>query len=207
MKTGCRRLFRQNKKPYLCKLHRYRLHVSRRPTSFVLSALRPREPRTKVFVPCRLNLSGTWGDACIHNVSSRGLLIAADHAPDTGDYIEVRRGTLVIIGRVMWRKDRFFGVRTQDRVSAEALTREARLATRPSGRTESDQERRTRARLVAEGRVARRVETSRHRSSAFQYAVFAIAGTATAVVIALEVHDALASPFAAINTALGGSVQ
>ncbi|WP_298090113.1 PilZ domain-containing protein [uncultured Sphingomonas sp.] len=173
----------------------------------MLSAFRPREPRTKVFVPCRLNLSGAWGDACIHNVSSRGLLIAADQKPQTGDYIEVRRGTLVIIGRVMWRKDRFFGVRTQDRVSAEALTREARLTARPGGGTNSDQERRTRARLIAEGRAARRAETSRHRSSALQYAVFAAAGCATAIVIALEVHDALASPFTIIDAALARTVN
>ncbi|RZM10031.1 MAG: PilZ domain-containing protein, partial [Sphingomonas sp.] len=112
--------------------------------------VRPREPRTKVLVPCRLNVDGAWSDACVHNVSSRGMLMAADAAPRPGSYVEVRRGTLLIVGRVMWRQDRCFGIRTQDRISVDALVSEPRRRTAPPrGDGLPAGERRADSRLVA----------------------------------------------------------
>ncbi|PAX06526.1 PilZ domain-containing protein [Sphingomonas lenta] len=171
------------------------------------AGLRPREPRVKVLVPCRMNVSGRWVDVCVHNASSRGLLVAADEAPGTGAYIDIRRGTLVIIGRVVWRKGRFFGVRTQDRLSVQALVSEPRRG--PHGASASSplsEERRTQSRLAAEGRVARRVEHSRQTSSRLQFGFLVLAAAAIAMFMADEVGLMLAQPLTAVSAALDGHV-
>jgi hypothetical protein len=169
-------------------------------TTLMPSGLRPREPRTRVVVPCRLNLKGSWSDGCIHNVSSRGLLIASDNPPPQGSYVDIRRGSLVIIARVAWQRDRFFGVRTQDRISVESLISEPRRASAPAGSAE----RRAQARHMADAAVARRIERHRQLSSLFQYGSIAGVAAATAVFGAIEVHDFLSRSLDPVRTALGG---
>lgn len=167
------------------------------------SGLRPREPRVKVVVPCRLNVAGTWSDACIHNVSSRGLLVAGtSKAPPVGSYVDIRRGSLVMIGRVMWCKDRYFGVRTQDKVTADRLVAEPR-GRRKTARDGSKPSPTDRA-LLHEGNVARRLERSRAFASAFQGALLIGAGGSAAAFVATEVYEALASPMVLIKNAMGG---
>ncbi|WP_221364228.1 PilZ domain-containing protein [Sphingomonas jinjuensis] len=167
------------------------------------SGLRPREPRVKVVVPCRMNVNGAWSDACIHNVSSRGLLVAgAKGAPAVGSYVDIRRGSLVMIGRVMWQKDRFFGVRVQDKVNARALVAEPR-GRRKASRDGSEVSRSARA-LAHEGNVARRVERSRAIAAAFQSSLLVLGGGGAAVFVALEVYEALAAPMETVRQAMGG---
>lgn len=171
--------------------------------------MRQREPRTSVLVPCRVKREAGWSDACIHNVSSRGLLLGIDNAPNPGSYLEIRRGTLVIIGRVMWRQQGFVGIRTQDKVSAPALVNEPRGlgAKRPGQPTNEARggERRSTARLTAEGRTARRIERNRHRAQVFQFVALAGAGAAAAAFAAVHVRQALDHPFAAVGAALDAS--
>lgn len=151
-----------------------------------------------------MNAGGRWTDVCIHNASSRGLLVAADDPPASGSYVDIRRGSLVIIGRVVWRKGRFFGVRTQDRIVVPALVDEPRrgAAAAPAPKIE----RRTSARLAAEGRIARRVERSRRMAAMFQFGFLAVAATAAAAVMADEVSTTLARPLAAVSSTLNGTL-
>ncbi len=178
----------------------------------MLSALqagfRQREPRVKVVVPCRMNHGGKWADACIHNISSRGMMVAADGSVKTGDYIDIRRGTLIIIGRVMWRKDRFFGVRTQDRISVQTIVGEPRRAAAGAAPDPAGQgDRRLSSRLVQEARAACNVERSRVISSAIQYGFLACGAVAAALFVATQVHEMLASPLHAVETALGNAAH
>ncbi len=134
------------------------------------TGFRPREERITVLIPSRMRVGSAWTDVVIHNVSSRGLMGGSDTPPAPGSYIEVRRGTIVIVGRVMWGKGRFFGVRTQDRISVKALIDEPRLASRPQpAKEDSKGDRRAENRLAHEARMARSVERSRAFSSMFQY--------------------------------------
>lgn len=151
-----------------------------------------------------MNADGRWTDACIHNASSRGLLVAADDAPTSGSYVDIRRGSLVIIGRVVWRKGRFFGVRTQDRVVVQALVDEPRrgAATAPT----STVDRRTSARLTSEGRMARRVERSRRIASMAQFGFLAASAAAAAAVMAGEVGATLSRPLAAVTASLNDDI-
>jgi len=166
---------------------------------------KPREERITVLIPSRMRVGAAWMDVIIHNVSSRGLMAGCDSPPVPGNYIEVRRGTIVIVGRVMWSKGRFFGVRTQDRLTVSTLVSEPRLAQRP--KQDSDRqvaERRADVRLVHEAQMARRLERSRAFASIFQFVIIALAVVAVAFLGASTLYGVLSAPAHTLNRALAG---
>jgi hypothetical protein len=169
--------------------------------------MRPREPRRVVMIPSRMQVGAAWTDVCIHNISSRGMLVAADEAPAPGTYVDIRRGSQVIIGRAVWRNGRFFGVRTQDKIDIDAIVREPRLAQRPKPQKPeaASADRRSKARLQADAAVARQLEQSRQAASAMQFVAFGIAGVLAAGVVATGAYEILSRPFAAVETALPGA--
>ena len=71
-----------------------------------------REPRLKVLVRARIKAGATWHDACILNISSRGMLMQAGVPPVRGSYLEIRRGPVLVVARVMWTKQHRFGVKS-----------------------------------------------------------------------------------------------
>jgi hypothetical protein len=170
------------------------------------SGFRQREERIKVLIPSRMRCGTQWVDVTIHNMSSRGLMAGTDNPPAAGSYIEIRRGTQIIVGRVMWSKARFFGVRSQERLPIQAIISEPRLTGRPAVAVEaSDAERRSDRRLSAEARLARRVERSRAFASAFQFGVLALAVMIAAGFGGHYVYEALSRPARAIERAMSAS--
>lgn len=161
-----------------------------------------REARRKVLIPCRIKSVRGWGDACIHNISSRGMMLACDDPLQPGEYVDLRRGRQVVIGRVVWRRDRFSGIRTQDVISAEALVNEPRLEGRPAPGEAVEDRRSARDRLVGEIEAARRMERSRSISSALQFGALGLFGLTAAVTIAIQVGHVLAVPAQQIDAAL-----
>lgn len=161
------------------------------------SGFRPREDRITVLIPSRMRIDSCWLDVVIHNVSSRGLMVGCEDAPPIGSYVEIRRGGLVIVGRVQWRKGRFFGIRSQDRLSVKTLIDEPRLAGRPAkppaGRDDAG-ERRADHRLAHEARMARQMERSRQFSSTFQFMVIVLVGLTMAEIAAHTVYGMLSIP-------------
>jgi hypothetical protein len=83
--------------------------------------LKPREARLPVSLSARVRARGAWADARICNVSSRGMLLESPAAFSNGDVIEVRRGPVCVIARVVWAKGGKFGVRSQDRIHCDGL--------------------------------------------------------------------------------------
>ena len=163
------------------------------------AGFRQREERVKVLIPSRMRVGTQWVDIVIHNVSSRGLMGGCDQPPPPGTYVEIRRGTLVIVGRAVWTKGRFFGLRSQDRLSVKALVEEPRLAGRPQRvAQDNSDERRSDNRLQAEARLARQVERSRAFAAAFQYGVAAAVVLTVAGLGASTVYDVLSKPAATI---------
>lgn len=163
------------------------------------AGFRQREERVKVLIPSRMRAGGQWMDITIHNVSSRGLMAGCDQPPASGGYVEIRRGTITIVGRVMWSKGRFFGLKSQDRLSVKALVDEPRLASRPPRPDAPDSvDRRRDDRLRTEASLARRVERSRAFASAFQYGIAAALVVAVAGFGAATVYEALSAPAQAI---------
>lgn len=53
-------------------------------------------------------------DACILDLSSRGLMIHASETVPGGSYLELRRGRHVIVARVVWSRDRRAGLQAQE---------------------------------------------------------------------------------------------
>lgn len=82
---------------------------------------RPRELRRRVIIPARLKSSSGWTDACILNISSRGLLIHSARAGPEGSRVELWRAQHVIVARVMWQDGSRAGLQTEDRVPVEDI--------------------------------------------------------------------------------------
>ncbi len=161
-----------------------------------------REARRQVLIPCRIKSVRGWGDACIHNISPRGMMIACDDPLAPGEYLDLRRGRQVVIGRVVWRRDRFSGVRTQDVISADALVSEPRLEARPTGTRRSEDRATLRQSMAGEIDAARRMERSRSISQAMQFGALGLFGLVAAATVAMQVSHVLAAPAAQITQAL-----
>ena len=164
------------------------------PIAAASSSLKSREPRINVVVPVRLRMGARWSDACILNVSSRGVLIHTPEPPQRGSYVELRREDKVIIGRVMWANGSRAGLRAQDRVPVEAIvTARAAQARRLTARPTGGVERR---------RVPRDHERSRLRGRAMEFASVAAIGATLSVAAFSMVAQALAEPLSRVRTAL-----
>lgn len=82
---------------------------------------RPRELRRRVVLPARLRNGAQWSDACILNISSRGLMIRSGRAAPEGTRVELRRGDHVIIARVVWRDGARSGLAVDERLPVEDI--------------------------------------------------------------------------------------
>lgn len=79
------------------------------------------EDRTKALVRCALRDDGDEREACILDVSSRGLLLSAATPPPRGAFVELVVGRHSLIGQVKWSSQRRFGVILQERISVVGL--------------------------------------------------------------------------------------
>ena len=166
-------------------------------------ALKIRAPRLKVLIPARMRVSAGWNDACILNISERGLMIrAASASPRRGSCVELRRGARIIIGRVMWAEQDRVGLSTQDALDVESII------AAPDGDTEGGA-----SASATPGSFDRRAtvrpgaafERSRHWSRAFDFACITIFAAAGSVVAFGAVTQLLAAPMAEVEQALGAA--
>src|SRR5215213_7636016 len=82
---------------------------------------RPRELRRRVLLPARIRTSAGWGDACILNISSRGLLIHSNGKASDDGVVELRHGPLVITARVAWRNGQRIGLASEERLPVDQI--------------------------------------------------------------------------------------
>ena len=160
-------------------------------------AMRAREQRRKVMIQARMRSGATWSDACILNLSSRGMLVRAGQAPGRGSYLEIRRGPHVIVARVVWASSDRFGVQTQDPVPANRLLLDPDKAPTASDSGVPAYERR-----AAPRSAEARHEDSRRKSSAIEFGTFLLLGAVATLVIGHAVGDVLAEPLSTVNAAL-----
>lgn len=163
---------------------------------------RPRDPRIKVLLPSRMRVGASWVEACIHNVSSRGLLVASDEAPKPGTYVEIRRGRNVLIGRAVWARGRMFGVRTQDRVDLAALKADPAAAGRRGDAADGPIERRGEDRFRRDAAMARTLERNRALSHLMQFGLIAFGAVAACALVATAAYSVLQAPLARIQQAM-----
>jgi len=162
--------------------------------------MKPREPRKKVMIKARMRVGTAWRDACILDMSTRGLMIQASEPPPGGSYLELRRGRHVIIARVVWSRDRRAGLRAQDPLPTEAIISEPDQSAAPS--TAGGVERR--AEPLARVRPVAQHEQNRWRSRAWEFASLVLVGGVLATFAFDAVASALERPMTAVEGALEG---
>lgn len=154
---------------------------------------KPRELRRRVLLPARLRHGSSWSDACILNVSSRGLMIHAGRPMARGTQVELRRGEHVIVARVMWRDGGRAGLRAEDRVPVEEIIR---LGQSPALQLT--------ARTGERRKQPRAPDHSRLRARTIEFAGMVVIAVSLAGGGLTMMHAAFARPLQLVAAALAG---
>lgn len=125
------------------------------------------------------------------------MLLRSAGAPSRGSYLEIRRGSYVIVARVVWANADRFGVWTQDAIPADGLIKHPDRNAAAKPEADSFVDRRAAPRPTSE-----RHETSRSRARAMEFGAFALLGAVGATMALGAVEELLARPLAAVETAL-----
>ena len=161
-----------------------------------IPAQRPRELRRRVVLPARMRMDSSWCDACILNISSRGLMIQLSRGAPNGDMVELRRGHHVIVARVVWRDGSRAGWHSDDRLPVEeilSLSQTPALQLTAAG-----------AFVDRRKQPRREHEHSRWRARWFEFASVTAVGAGLAAIMFSIVESALSKPMDAVRVALGG---
>lgn len=146
-------------------------------------------------LPARLRSSSGWSDACILNVSSRGPLIYSQSPAEPGSFVEIRRGSQLVIARVVWRQNQRIGLCSPDPVPVDAIISDSTAAAAVvscGGRAQ-----------IERRRQPRDSDRCRAQGRAIEFLFVVLLGSAIAAGAAMTVHEALAKPMAAIDSAFG----
>lgn len=155
-----------------------------------------RELRQRVILPTRLRAASGWTDACILNVSSRGLLVRAPGLTAKGSTVELWHGEIVIIARVVWNAGGRAGLCTEQPVPIDYI---ATVAGRAFERSAEGRDREPRA-------APRTTDDHRLRARTIQFASVLLIAAAFAASIYPMLHASFARPLRAIEAALGGAI-
>ena len=131
-----------------------------------------------------------WGDACILNLSSQGLLLYSAQPAKPGSVVEIRRGEQAIVARVIWRENNRIGLRAQARLHLEQVVAGTDLATPQQVGTVN---------LTAERRKQeRRFEHSRARGRMMEFISVSAAGALLAFAAYSLVAHSLSDTFSRV---------
>jgi hypothetical protein len=151
-----------------------------------------REPRRKVLIRATMRAGGPRTDVCIRDISSRGMMVQAGAPPPRGTFVDLDCAGHQVVGLVIWRRERRFGVQTRDRINVHALA--GRIApeilARPS--------------RVARPSAAARAGAGRASTGRMEFAIVAIFAAALVAALGISAFQALSRPFGAVSTVLGG---
>jgi len=147
-------------------------------------------------ISARVRVGLQWSDACILNISSRGLLIHSGRAVPEGTTIELRRGEHVIVARVMWRDGARVGLQCDDQLPVEQIMSLGQSQALQLTASNNTQERRRQPRASA--------IDARLRGRAMEFVSVGVIAASLALTIWSMAEEALARPMAAVSAALGG---
>jgi hypothetical protein len=137
-----------------------------------------------------------WSDACILNISSRGLLVRSGRPAVRGSVIELRHRDYAIVGRVVWSDGAHAGLQAEERVPVEQILS---LSQAPSLQLTA-----VSGRPVERRKRPRSHEDNRVRGRLFEFSAVAILAALVAGFAFDLVHDALSRPFQQVQAVLGG---
>ncbi len=154
--------------------------------------VKDREDRTRTMLRATLRDGGAERDACVLDLSHRGLMATATPAPKRGAYITLKVGRHELDGQVQWSEGRRFGLRLRERIDVLAvLGNEA-------GPTLLKAAQAARGKPSFEARAA----YARHVAQGFTYGIFISVAAAGAGLAGQLVFQSLNSPFVQIEAAL-----
>jgi hypothetical protein len=137
-----------------------------------------------------------WSDACILNISSRGLLVRSGRPAVRGSVIELRHRDYAIVGRVVWSDGAHAGLQAEERVPVEQILS---FSQAPSLQLTA-----VNGRPVERRKRPRSHEDNRVRGRLFEFSAVAILAALVAGFAFDLVHDALSRPFQQVQAVLGG---
>ena len=148
-------------------------------------------------LPARMRSSTGWSDACILNISTRGLLIYALGSADPGSFVEIRRGNQLVVARVVWRQNQRIGLQSPDplRIAEIISSDTAEAAVIVPVVIPSKPDRR---------KVGRDWEKSRAIGRAVEFLSLVLIAVALGAAVSAYVLDILSGPFARVGGALSG---
>ena len=141
----------------------------------------------------RMRSEGGWSDACILNVSSRGLLVYSSGTAAIGSFVEIRRGSHMVIGRVVWRKNQRLGVYSPQQVHITDLISDQTAAAAAADPGAVHVERR---------RIPRTADQHRARARAMEFFCALLVATALSLWALSAMHEAFVKPIATVEAAL-----
>ena len=147
--------------------------------------MKARDPRKTVLLRAQVRAGATWTDACIVNVSSRGLGLQAATPPEWRSYVEVRSGSQTVVARVAWATKHRFGLKIQDPLLLSAATGKSESLALPTAKTPS-----------AAG------DRERRFGRALEFAGLGLAAAAAALLLADTVGKALLDPMSRVRPVL-----
>lgn len=80
-----------------------------------------KEDRTTAILRARLRDGGPEREASVLDISSRGLMAAAQPPPRRGTYVDMQVGRHSLVGQVQWCEGSRFGVRLRERIDVLAV--------------------------------------------------------------------------------------
>lgn len=160
-------------------------------------AERPRELRRRIVLPVRVRTGAAWSDACILNISSRGLMLRSGSTLPEGSCVQVRRGDHVIVARVVWKDGSRVGLQSDERVPVEEIMSLSRSTALQLVASDG---------AVVERRRQARPEQldARLRGRAFEFLGIGAFGAALSLGLWAIAQQVLAAPIAQVEAALEG---
>lgn len=159
--------------------------------------MRKREPRTNVVFDARIRVESSWMNASIRNVSRRGAMVAMPSPPLAGRYVELRRGSVVIIARVVWSDGQHCGLRSQRDISLESLCKPPREYEPWSGSAMTERRAKPRSNPAPAVHIDARV-----LGRLLEYAAAMAFAVVIAIVLGKMAFDVLAPTAAAVSQAM-----
>lgn len=170
-----------------------------------MAFLKTREPRRSVNITVRIKSDYGWGDAKVRNISSRGMMIHCEEPPRRGSYVEIRRGSYVVVGRIVWAADGSCGLQAQDRIDLADLAN-AGGAVASTGEVE----RRSSARRGEAGRpttIEEQAQASVRFARAFHYFTLLAVSAIFSWLLFDTASSALADPLETVGSVLRGGAN
>jgi hypothetical protein len=130
-------------------------------------------------------------------MSRRGLGVQAAEPPPRGSYVELRRGSQIVVARVMWAKGHRAGLYSQDAIAVRAFMHDEPANDRRPPQSYPKVERRRVPRSIEQDH-----ERSRTTARALEFACFGLVAAVFGLTVFGTVEEALAQPLAQVRAVL-----